>query len=51
MGKIQVYFQKLSDDVVTPTYADEWDSGMDIRSTIDVDIYPHETKIIPTTNS
>lgn len=47
MSQIRVYIEPLSEDFKLPTYAKKGDSGMDVCSTIDVDIYPNQTVIIP----
>ena len=47
MSQIRVYIEPLSEDFKLPTYAKKGDSGMDVCSTIDVDIYPNQTLIIP----
>ncbi|MFV0274838.1 MAG: dUTP diphosphatase [Bacilli bacterium] len=44
----KVYVEKISDDVKLPFYAKIGDAGMDIRSTIDIIIYPKETIVLPT---
>jgi dUTP pyrophosphatase len=48
MKEIEVYVERLSDDVILPKYAKDWDSGMDICSTIDIEFDAHETKVIST---
>src|SRR5574344_2884718 len=45
---MKVYFTKLNKDAVIPTYAHTGDAGMDIRAIEDVELNPHETKIIHT---
>jgi dUTP pyrophosphatase len=45
---MKVYFTKLNKDAVIPTYAHPGDAGMDIRTIEDVELNPHETKIIHT---
>jgi len=45
---MKVYFTKLNKDAVIPTYAHPGDAGMDIRAIEDVELNPHETKIIHT---
>jgi dUTP pyrophosphatase len=45
---VQVFIQKLSEDVQIPQYAKQGDSGMDVRSIVTVELLPNQTKIIPT---
>jgi len=46
--EINVYVEKCREDIELPTYANKWDAGMDIRSAVDVLIYPKQTLVIPT---
>jgi dUTP pyrophosphatase len=48
MKNVAVFVEKVSDDVVLPSYAREGDAGMDVRATEDCVIIPGETWIIPT---
>ena len=42
----KVYVEVCRDDITLPVYANESDAGMDIRSAIDTEIEPGETKVI-----
>lgn len=46
--KVEVYVERCRNDVILPTYANEYDAGMDIRSCVDMSIKPKETVIVPT---
>ena len=45
---IKVYVQRCREDIILPTYANDSDAGMDIRSAVDIRIEPGQTLIIPT---
>lgn len=47
MSQINVYVEKCNENVKLPQYAKKGDSGMDVCSTIDIEIHPNETVIIP----
>ena len=40
--------KRLDSEVVLPSYAYEGDAGLDLRSSVDIDIAPFERKLIPT---
>lgn len=44
----KVYVEVCRDDITLPIYANESDAGMDLRSAVDTEIEPGETKVIPT---
>ena len=44
----KVYIEPCREDITLPSYAHIGDAGMDIRSAVDIEIKPKETKIIPT---
>lgn len=46
--KVALKIKKLRDDIPTPVYAHEYDSGFDLVAVEDVVIEPGETKIVPT---
>lgn len=46
--QITVHVEKLSPDIELPYYANLGDSGMDVRASEDVVIYPNQTAIVPT---
>lgn len=46
--QITVYVEKLNPDVELPFYANLGDSGMDVRASQDIKIFPNETVIVPT---
>lgn len=48
MTKTEIYFEKMAEDVVLPTYATFNDAGMDVRANADYIIAPHETVVIKT---
>jgi dUTP pyrophosphatase len=45
---VDVSILKMHADMTTPFYAHDSDAGIDLRSAIDADILPGETKLIPT---
>jgi dUTP pyrophosphatase len=45
---VDVSILKMHADMTTPFYAHDSDAGIDLRSAIDVDILPGETKLVPT---
>jgi len=46
--EIEIYAEICRPNITLPEYARLNDAGMDIRSAVDADIYPGETKLIPT---
>jgi dUTP pyrophosphatase len=46
--KVALKIRKLREDIPTPTYAHQHDSGFDLVAAEDVIIEPGETKIVPT---
>jgi dUTP pyrophosphatase len=45
---INVYIERLSEDIQLPTYANPFDSGVDVRAAEDYMIYPQETLLVKT---
>ena len=43
----KLYIKRLNNDLPIPIYAKEGDAGMDIRSSIDIQIPPNQTVLIP----
>ena len=48
MDKIVVFVEVVAEGVTLPSYANPWDSGMDVCAACDILINPGETVIIPT---
>ena len=48
MEKIQLPIELIRDDAVLPSYANDGDAGMDIRSCADILIHPGESVLVPT---
>lgn len=48
MEEIDVFVEVIAEGVTLPSYANAWDSGMDVCAASDVLIRPGETVVIPT---
>lgn len=48
MENVQVKIKKLHEDAIIPSYAKEGDAGFDLYTLKEVEIYPHQTVVIPT---
>jgi len=46
--EIEVFVELCREDIILPEYARLNDAGMDVRAACDTDIYPGETKLVPT---
>ncbi len=44
----KIYIETCREDIQLPNYAHKGDAGMDLRSAVDIEIKPGETKVIPT---
>ena len=44
----KVYIETCRENVTIPSYAHKGDAGADLRSAVDIEIKPNETKVIPT---
>lgn len=48
LTKKPLFFKKLTEDAITPSYAYESDSGFDLYSTEEVTLQPFERRLVPT---
>ncbi len=48
VNKVNIYVEKLNEDIILPEYSNKGDAGMDIRASKDIIILPGETKLVPT---
>ena len=48
LTKKALFYKKLTDDAITPSYAYESDSGFDLYSTEEVVLNPFERRLVPT---
>ena len=47
-GRVEVFIERCRDNASIPAYAREGDAGMDVCAAVDMEIFPGQTKIIPT---